>query len=279
MQTKHFTTPFELRDYIQSLENGTGEEFDLEHVDISKLNTLAGVFINTNKRYDVSSWNVSHIQRFDGCFMRSHFNEPLSSWDVSSAVSLKNMFAYNQAFNQPLDNWDISHCKDLSSTFCFSAFNQPLDAWDTQQVVNLNSTFEYAQYNQPLSTWDTRNVQNFERTFLGSDFNQPLPWDFRKGHKFQKMLAQTPFEHPLLYLNICPEIFKEPANLFLLLPENFNHFENLMTWKHFEEWVNANLDILIHQEKTAGQALFEAQRTLLGEQTQLGATKKNRNAL
>lgn len=90
-----------VKDELQML----GLAADLNHIDVSEVTDMSGLFANTLFRGDVSRWNVSKVTDMSCMFSNSKFSGDLSSWKLDSLKTAINMFGrrYNDKILFGLD--------------------------------------------------------------------------------------------------------------------------------------------------------------------------------
>jgi surface protein len=79
-----------------------GENCNLNHIDISKINTLKGLFKDLKFNGNISNWDVSHVTEMDNLFENSTFKGDLSNWTPYSLISVHNIFNGSSA---PIPYW------------------------------------------------------------------------------------------------------------------------------------------------------------------------------
>ena len=114
----------ELVDMIREEIQKNGNECSLNHIDVSKLKSLEGIFTMTDLKNfdgDISDWDVSNVEDMTIMFARCRFsgkNSDLSNWDVSNVKSMGGMFQHNKYFNSDsISMWDTSSVENMRYMF------------------------------------------------------------------------------------------------------------------------------------------------------------------
>ena len=93
-------------------------ELNLNWMDVSNLESLAGVFSISRFNGDISKWNVSKCKDFTSMFScNGYFNGDISGWDMSGAENTSYMFDCAHSFNQDISKWKISPKCDIENMF------------------------------------------------------------------------------------------------------------------------------------------------------------------
>ncbi len=182
-----------LKKIISHEMNINGNECDLNHIDISRVDNFSGLFGDERKKFngnishwdvshvinmknmffnskfngDISKWNTENVKNMSFMFQMSEFNGDISQWKVSKVETMEGMF--NQTiFNRDLSYWDISNVENISQMFCSSYFNMNISNWNLLKVKNMNGLFYKSKFNQDLSEWNISHVELMENAFLDS---------------------------------------------------------------------------------------------------------------
>lgn len=130
---------------------------ELQEIILEELR-LHGVNANLN-HIDVSS-----IQSMYSLFSYSDFNGDISKWDVSNVFDMSDMFR-NSKFRGDISKWNVSKVRDMTQMFEASDFAGDLSEWDVSNVVNMDNIFrknivileEPSPYNSPVIARTPKN--------------------------------------------------------------------------------------------------------------------------
>lgn len=136
-----------IRDEFERL----GPEADLNHIDVSKVTFMKGLFdaqegniltIPPHLKLTVTA-NSRDTSSFNGYRRFEIFNGDISKWNVSKVKDMCCMFHRCKSFNCDISNWDVSNVMDLAYMFdgC-TDFNQDLSNWN----INLNARVGTAMF-------------------------------------------------------------------------------------------------------------------------------------
>ena len=197
-----------LEETICQLMNAYGPNVDLNHLDVSNVTDMSGLFgaiydertgqCVKNSLFqafngDISRWNVGNVTNMQGMFKSSQFNGNISGWDVSNVTNMREMFTFSQ-FNRDLSGWDVSNVQDMVWMFQNSQFNGDISGWNVSNVHNMGCMFSFSQFNGDLSGWNVSNVRNMQWMFANSQFNGDISgWDVSNVRNMQWMFANSQF--------------------------------------------------------------------------------------
>jgi len=97
----------DFRSVVHSEIERLGNEADLNHIDVSDVTNMWGLFNGSDFNGDISNWDVSNVENMGYMFSKSKFNQDISNWDVSNVENMYSMFS-NTPFNQDIRSWNIN---------------------------------------------------------------------------------------------------------------------------------------------------------------------------
>ena len=147
-----------LRDLVSSEIDRLGSDADLNHIDVSKCDTMHWLFAlggRTTFNGDISEWDVSNVEDMYSMFKNSEFNGDISKWDVSNCETLRDMFR-DSKFNGDISKWDVSSVTNMSHIFGNSSeFDGDISKWDISNLEHKN-----AEQSTVQATFDTLSDKN-----------------------------------------------------------------------------------------------------------------------
>ncbi len=134
----------DLKKIIQDEMSMNGNNCDLNHIDVSQINDMVGLFLSSHFNGDISKWNTSNVEDMQAIFGFSAFNGDISKWNVSKVKNMYAMFL-NSNFNQNISNWDVTNVIDMSHMFYKSQFNQDISQWNISNVIDIHDMFKVSE--------------------------------------------------------------------------------------------------------------------------------------
>jgi len=117
-----------LKEIIKSEIEAFGNNCDLNHVDVSKVEDMSWMFTNSLFNGNISKWNVSNVRNMSDMFNTSSFNGDISKWNVSNVTNMFWMFN-NSKFNGDISKWNVSNATDMSWMFNGSPLEKNPPKW------------------------------------------------------------------------------------------------------------------------------------------------------
>lgn len=153
----------DLRKIVAEELKRLGNDADLNHIDVSKLNAFRRTFWLKDFTGDISKWNMSNAVTIDSMFVGCyHFNGDLSEWDLSNCNTIQYMFTMCHRFEGiGLENWNVSKIEYFDHTFCScKVFNANITEWKISSTAkDFSSMFENCEnFVQDLSSWKIPNL-------------------------------------------------------------------------------------------------------------------------
>ena len=82
----------ELKEMIKSEIDKNGNNCSLNHIDVTKITDMSGLFFGFNFNGDISNWDVSTVTNMATMFYNSKFNGDISNWNVSNVEDMWGIF-------------------------------------------------------------------------------------------------------------------------------------------------------------------------------------------
>lgn len=127
-----------------------GPDCDLNHIDVSGLQDMVKIFLNTPFSGNVSQWDTRQARSMEGLFMGSQFNGDLTGWNVACVENMQDMFRS-------------------------SPFNGNIAGWNVAQVTNTQGMFRDSRFTGDLTTWHLDNLRRGHHMFQDSSFQGGMP--------------------------------------------------------------------------------------------------------
>ena len=94
------------RDHLITIVNRSAVNADLNHLDVSEVTSMHGLFHGSLFNGNISEWDVSNVTDMGYMFYFSKFNGDISKWDVSNVRNMSCMF-YESKFDGDISKWKI----------------------------------------------------------------------------------------------------------------------------------------------------------------------------
>ena len=117
-----------LKQLINEAIEEQGNEADLNHIDVSKVEDMTFMFADSKFNGDISDWDVSKVTNMGDMFYKSKFNGDISKWDVFNVTSMGGMFQKSK-FNGDISNWNVYNVRSMYMMFRDSKFNGDISNW------------------------------------------------------------------------------------------------------------------------------------------------------
>ena len=86
-------TKKELFDIIKSRIDRDGLNCDLNDIDTSLIEDMAGLFDSSDFNGDISEWDTSNVRDMNSMFASSEFNGDISNWNITNVNDMSLMFS------------------------------------------------------------------------------------------------------------------------------------------------------------------------------------------
>jgi surface protein len=100
------TTRDQLKALVEEEIEKQGPQADLNHINVSNVKKMGGMFRDSQFNGDISAWDVSNVKNMSAMFYDSKFNGDISAWDVSNVKNMRWMFEKSK-FSGDITQWAI----------------------------------------------------------------------------------------------------------------------------------------------------------------------------
>lgn len=242
-----------------------GTQCNLNHLDISRIDSLYAVFQDSPFNGDISQWDTAHITDMSGLFLNSKFKGDISSWDTGHLVSAVSMFRGSE-FNGDISQWNTKNLFVAYYMFRDSHFNGDISNWNVSKTYAMSKMFQDSAFEGDLSKWDLSGP----RETAGMFFNCPTKTDFSSkilshygkrlrmfSSTFEGRLPQAPEDTPN-YKKFYTTLFGDLANLRSYLervPFGSAHMDLLQEAKKTPTWSNPTEHDWARKQMALGESL------------------------
>lgn len=225
-----------LEDLIHETLQSQGLRCNLNHIDVSKVTRMNGLFKGSPFNGSIEKWDVSNVLDMTEMFEGSKFNGNISEWTLESLLLADRMFS-GSAFNGSVSGWTFG-----------KGFVDHMDPRLKTAVVrreklirfSVSGMFAGTSFQGDLSSWTLDNSR--ASTLLPSNFKGLIP--------------------SVLHLKDCTRsyarMFESYADLDVYLeraPIQSAHSDILMIATRKPEWICQDDYIFFKEHQSIGQSL------------------------
>ncbi len=117
-----------LRQLVHLAIKNNGPRCNLNHIDVSHVTDMSGLFAGRNFDGGISRWNTKNVTTMHSMFKGSHFNGNIRGWNVSRVVDMARMFE-NSHFNKDISRWSVAGANVFERMFLGSRFAGDISTW------------------------------------------------------------------------------------------------------------------------------------------------------
>ena len=88
MEKTIIATDETIEDIVNAEIERLGNNADLNHIDVSQVTEMRGLFYGSDFNGDISRWDVSNVKIMVGMFTYSQFCGDISQWNVGNVINM-----------------------------------------------------------------------------------------------------------------------------------------------------------------------------------------------
>ena len=164
-----------IKNIVNSEIKKLGKNADLNHIDVSQVTNMVGLFKNSSFVGDISRWDVSNVTNMSAMFDHSRFNGDISHWDVWNVRNMENMFR-NSKFNGDISEWDVSSVENMAGMFEESIFDGDISKWNVYNVRDMTRMFKKSLFTGDISKWNVVDLEKKDEMFDNAKLSKLPSW-------------------------------------------------------------------------------------------------------
>ena len=187
-----FDNKEDLQAYIMDYCSKHGWDSDLNHIDVSEIKDMSGLFAGTKFTGDISKWDVSNVTDMRAMFKDSYFNGDLSGWNMGNVENMSRMFD-NSRFNGDITNWNIENVKYMNSMFLDSYFTGDISKLDIPKFADTEDMFADSEYELQHPGWkDEIELQKSRKSIQEETIKQDTTMEAKEEKMERQSIVLSP---------------------------------------------------------------------------------------